>query len=261
MNKSWLNYFNLSDHYERKARFLPAVLSILPLFPVATTFGVPLLAWGKLLVVGAGLWAIVAVALSHVASAFGNRLQDKLWPDWPHDAPTNRWLHPDEKSISVQQKQIWYQAIKNLVQIDIHKAVDAKEPDELKATINDAVKTLRSRIWKTPEAERAQIHNIDYGFARNLTGLRPVWITFALSSCVGCWYAYIWDNGAILWAIISTVIAAGAVLLAALLPAYVHRKAHYYAESFLGAVVALSASNQQQQLTKPDTPSDHGPLG
>lgn len=142
MNKSWLNYFNLSDHYERKARFLPAVLSLLPLLPVATTFGVPLLEWGKLLIAGVGLGAVVAVALSHVASACGNRLQEQLWPDWPHDAPTNRWLYPDEKSISVQQKQRWYQAIMSLVQIDIQKAVDAGDPDELKATINDAVNRL-----------------------------------------------------------------------------------------------------------------------
>ena len=246
MNKSWLNYFNLSDHYERKARFLPAVLSVLPLLPVATTFGVPLLEWGKFLIAGGGLGAIVAVALSHIASVFGNRLQDKLWPDWPHDAPTNRWLHPDEKSVSIQQKQLWYHAIKKLVKIDIQKAVDAGEPDELKATVNDAVKALRSRIWKTPEAERAQLHNVDYGFARNLTGLRPVWITFALSSLVGCWYAYIWENGTILWAIVSTVVAVGALVLAILLPGYVRKKAHYYAESFFAAVVALSASGPQQ---------------
>ena len=260
MNRSWLNYFNLSDHYERKARFLPAVLSVLPLLPVATTFGVPLLEWSKLLMAGVGLGAVVAVALSHVASAFGNRLQDKLWPDWPHDAPTNRWLHPDEKSVSVQQKERWYQAIKSLVQIDIQKAVDAGEPDELKATINDAVKALRSRIWKTSEAERAQLHNIDYGFARNLTGLRSVWTTFALSSLVGCWYAYIWDNGTILWAIVSTVVAVGALVLATLLPGYVRKKAHYYTESFFAAVVALSAS-KQQQLTKTDTQPGSGPLG
>ena len=247
MHKSWLNYFNLSDHYERKARFLPAVLSVLPLLPVATTFGVPLLEWGKFLIAGGGLGAIVAVALSHIASVFGNRLQDKLWPDWPHDAPTNRWLHPDEKSVSIQQKQLWYHAIKQLVQIDIQKAVDSGEPDELKVTINDAVKALRCRIWKTPEAERAQLHNIDYGFARNLTGLQPVWTTFALSSLFGCWYAYIWENGPIFWAIISTVIAIGALLLAALLPAYVRKKADYYAESFFATVVILSVAKPQTE--------------
>ncbi len=248
MNKSWLNYFNLSDHYERKARFLPAVLSVLPLLPMAITFGVPLLERVKLLITGAGLGAVVAVAVSHVASAFGNRLQDKLWPDWPHDAPTNRWLHPDEKSVSVQQKQHWYETIKSLVQIDIQKAVDAGEPEELKATINDAVKALRSRIWKTPEAERLQLHNVDYGFARNLAGLRSVWVSFAFISLGGCWAANIWYNGDILWATVSTIVIIGVMVLAAILPAYVHKRAHYYAESFFAAVVALSDSKQQQSI-------------
>ena len=133
----------------------------------------------------------------------------------------------------------------SLVQIDIQKAVDAAGPDELKATINDAVKALRSKMWKTPEAERVQLHNVDYGFARNLTGLRSVWMTFALISLVGCWYAYIWETGAILWALVSTTIALGALAMAILLPAYVRKRAHYYAESFFGAVAALSASGPQ----------------
>ncbi len=252
MSKSWPDYFNLSDHYERKARFLPAVLSVLPLLPVATTYGAPLLEWVKLLITGVGLAAVVAVAVSHIASCFGNRLQERLWPDWPHDAPTNRWLHPDDKSVSVQQQQLWYQAIKNLVHFDIQEAVDEGDPDELKATINDAIKGLRGRIWKAPEAERAQLHNVDYGFARNFAGLRPVWITFALSSLVGCWSAYIWHNGVILWAIVSTVVALGALVLAALLPAYVRKKAHYYAESFFVAVVALNDSKLQQPSTTAD---------
>jgi len=240
MAKFWLNYFNLSDDYERKARFLPAVLSLLPLLPMAATFGVPVLEWGKFLSAGGALGAVVAVALSHVASALGNRLQDKLWPDWPHDSPTNRWLHPDDKSVSMQQKQLWYHAIKKLVQIDIQKAVDEGQSDELKAVINDAVTALRNRVWKTPEGERAQLHNIDYGFARNLTGLRPVWTTFAVSSFVGCWYAYICGSGAILWALVSSAVAVVAMVIAGILPEYVRKKAHYYAESFFATVVALS---------------------
>jgi hypothetical protein len=246
MTKSWLSYVNLSDHYERKARFLPAVLSVLPLLPLSAAFGGPLLEWVKLLGAGVGLAAVVAVAVSHVASACGNRLQDKLWPDWPHDAPTNRWLHPDEKSISVQQKQRWYEVIKDLLQLDIAYAVEAADPEELRAVINDAVQGLRNRLWKAPEAERVRLHNIDYGFARNLAGLSPVWITFALTSLAGCWVAYVWYGGAILWGIVSTIVALGSFALAGVLPRYVRRKAHYYAESFFAAVVALNSSSSSK---------------
>ncbi len=242
MTKSWLSYVNLSDHYERKARFLPAVLSVLPLLPLSAAFGGPMLEWVKLLGAGVGLVAIVSVAISHIASACGNRLQDKLWPDWPHDAPTNQWLHPDEKSISTQQKQRWYHVIKELLQLDIAEAVDAEDAGELRAVINDAVQGLRSRLWKAPEAERVRLHNVDYGFARNLAGLRSVWLTFALSSLVGCWVAYVWFGGALLWAIVATAIAIGALALAAILPRYVLRKAHYYAESFFATTTALSKS-------------------
>lgn len=246
MKKTWLSYVNLSDHYERKARFLPAILAVLPLLPVSAAFGAPLLEWVKLLGAGVGLGAILAVALSHVASACGNRLQEKLWPEWPHDAPTNRWLHPDDKSVSTQQKQRWYKAIGSLLGLDIQAAVDAKDAGELKAVINDAVQASRNRLWQAPSAERVRLHNVDFGFARNLAGLRWVWGIFALGSVVGCWSGYIWYGRPVLWAVASTVVAIGAIGLAAILPRYVRKKAHYYAESFFEAVVALSDTPEKE---------------
>jgi hypothetical protein len=251
MKKSWLSYVNLSDHYERKARFLPAVLSILPLLPLSAAFGAPLMEWVKVLVAGVGLGAILAVALSHVASAAGNRLQEALWPDWPHDAPTNRWLHPEEKSVSTQQKQRWYRTIQSTLGLDIQAAVDAGNAGELKAVINDAVQALRNRLWQAPTAERMRFHNVDYGFARNLTGLRWVWGLFALGSLGGCWSAYIWYGRPIFWAVTSTVVALCAFALAIVLPRYVRRKAHYYAESFFEAGVTLG-----EKSVKNSTPSE-----
>ena len=255
MKKSWLSYVNLSDHYERKARFLPAVLSLLPLLPLSAAFGGPLLEWGKLIEAGVGLAAIVSVAISHIASACGNRIQEKLWPDWPHDAPTNRWLHPEDKSVSEQQKQRWYQVIKDVLQLDIARAVEAGDDDQLRAIINDAVRELRNRLWQAPQADRLRLHNVDYGFARNLAGLRPVWVTFAFSSAIGCWAAYVWFDGVILWAIVSTIVAVATLALAAVLPRYVRKKAHYYAESFFAAAVALGSAAASPPKNKGESSS------
>lgn len=238
--KVWLSYVNLSDDYDRRARFLPGVLSLLPLLPVSAAVGAPTMEWVKILLGGFGLGAILAVALSHIASAAGNTLQESLWPDWPHDAPTNLWLHPRDQSVSAQQKQRWYSAIKKLLGLDIQAAVDAGDVAELKAVINDAVQALRNRLWQANGAERVRLHNVEYGFARNLTGLRGVWGGLAFASLVGCWSAYIWYERPILWAVVSTAVALSALALATLLPRYVRRRAHYYAESFFEAVVALS---------------------
>src|SRR5690606_13686371 len=95
-DKSVLSYLNLSSQYERKARLLPGLLCAMALAPVGAAYGTPLGDWIALVATGLGLWAVCGVGLSHLASAAGNRYQEKLWPRWPYDAPTNRWLHPED---------------------------------------------------------------------------------------------------------------------------------------------------------------------
>lgn len=239
MAKSWLSYANLSDEYERKARFLPAVLSILPLLPASAALGGPIEHWLEVSLMGLGIGAVASVGLSHAASAMGNRLQKRLWPRWPHDSPTNRWLHPDDEATSMQQKQLWYSAAKRLVAIDIAAAV--AEGEEIEATINDAISALRSRFWNRPEAERLRMHNIDYGFARNLTGMRLLWMGSSITSALVCWIEYfVGDAVAPSSAFIATLMTIVFIPLAFwTLPEYVRTKATYYAESFFGTLSAV----------------------
>lgn len=244
---AWLDYANLSDHYERKARFLPAVLSVLPLLPVAAAWGSPFIGWIELVLGGAGIGAVVASGLSHVASAMGNRLQNELWPCWPHDSPTNRWLHPSEERISGQQRELWYAAVKRLVGIDIAAAVAAG--DQVEAVINDAVASLRNLFWKRPEAERLRLHDVDYGFARNLTGMRPIWMGFLLVGTVACWLSYIlFGADALMSALVSTLLSLIFVPVGIwVLPGYVRTKATYYAESFFGTLRATDEAQPSRR--------------
>lgn len=238
MNNSWLNYLNLSDAYERKARFIPGVLTGLPLIPVSMAYEWPLEAGFEYILAGLGMGAIISVGISHLASAFGNRFQKLLWPDWPHDSPTNQWLHPDDPTVSAPQKERWYKAIKRVVGLDIKSSIKNQDIIQIKAIINDAVKALRERLWNAPEGERLRLYNLDYGFARNISGLRPIWLTISLASFIGCWIGYIWYGKLLLWCIVSTLIMFLSFLLGyAVLPSYVRQKAIYYAESFFGALI------------------------
>lgn len=237
--KTWLNYLNLSDHYERKARFLPALLSIMILLPVSASFGGPILEWLNLLVLGVGLSAAFAVGISHLASAAGNRVQKKLWPKWPHDSPTNLWLHPDDETRSFQQKTLWYKVIRDLTKLDI---IEAKERgnNELEAIINDAVSTLRYKLRNSNHADRLNVHNADYGFARNFLGLSPFWLFFAVLSFLGCWVLYFFFDGGLIWGIVSTAVMLLAIFIVfSILPNYVRVKARHYAESFFGALIEM----------------------
>ena len=236
---SLLGFLSLSDAYERKARFAPALLSTAFLLPFAAAGGVPLGSWLVGLGAGAGLSAALAVGISHLASAMGNRFQEKAWPRWPHDSPTNQRLLPGNMERSSQQKQNWYAAMERLTNLNIPAAVAAGDK-ELEAVINDAVSALRARLWNIKHGERLSIHNADYGFARNFAGLSPIWGAFAILSCAGCWILYALFRVPIVWPLVAT----GLLVLAGLmrwvvLPQYGRQKASHYAESFFAALMAL----------------------
>jgi len=241
---SVLSFFSLSDGYERKARFVPAVLSITVLLPAAFSLNVPLDNWLTAIVAGVGLYAVFALGLSHLASALGNRLQRQLWPRWPHDAPTHVRLSPNDSTCSKQQREQWYAAIRRLTGLDIAKAAKSQEPIEIQSIINDALTQVCNLLWRSEHASRLQLHNADYGLARNLTGLRVVWVPLALIGTVTCWGVYgFWGTGFVA-ALVSTLVAVGASLLAyCVLPHYVVARASDYADSFFAAMMALDGAS------------------
>ena len=253
--KSSLSYFNINTHYEKKARLLPGLLCAMSLIPAGAAFGAPVTSWITLLAAGIGLWAVCGVGLSHVASAAGNRYQERLWPRWPYDAPTNRWLHPEDKTASIQQKKLMNEAIKRLTNLDIQAAVK-QGPNEVEAVLNDCVTRLRHRLRNGPHADRLNIHNADYGFARNFAGLRSLWLTFLAISAASCWVGYVWFGCAFLWCVVSSGLLLIGILLAFGLNRYVRVRAKHYADSFFSAVLELDSVERKihppaKELTKP----------
>lgn len=239
--KSWLSYVNLSDSYERKARFIPGILSLLFLLPASSAFEDSVSLWLETLLAGVGVGAIVSVGISHLASAAGNRMQRILWPRWPHDSPTNKWLHPGDMSRSEQQKLIWYSAIKRLTKLDIQRAVRSGDSG-IESVINDAVSAIRYQLRNAKCADRLNLHNIDYGFARNFTGLRSLWVFFSFLSALVSAYSLYRLGGSLAWCMVSVGLLAFSLILAfRILPDYVRQKANYYAESFFSAMMELDA--------------------
>jgi hypothetical protein len=243
MKSTWLSYVNLSDAYERKARLLPAVLTLIALIPLAIAVHVPLQRGITVLLGGVGMMAVLSVGLSHLSSAFGNRIQRRLWPRWPHDSPSNLWLQPGNGSRSTQQKELWYAAIRQLTGLDIPAAGTI---DQQELVINDAVARLRNLLWKSEHSSRLDIHNVDFGFARNLTGLRPVWLTGAAVAAGLAWYRHFRAEPDLeSAALLTTYFLVLTFLGFAVLPAYTRQRADHYAESFFAAVMSLANSERK----------------
>jgi len=247
-DKSVMSYVNLSSQYERKARLLPGLLCAMALVPVGAAFGTPFVGWLGLAATGVGLWAIVGIGLSYLSSAAGNRLQEKLWPRWPYDAPAQKWLDPNDPNISSQQKHLMNEAIKRLTKLDVDAAVQ-QGPNEVERVLNDCVARLRYRLRGTPQADRLESHNVDYGFARNIAGLRPLWLAALALSCAGCWIGYARFGRDPIWCAVSTLLLLVAIPIAFGLDWYVRNRAKQYAESFFSAVLELDAAEQKAKPT------------
>ena len=243
---SVLNLLKLTDGYERKARLLPALLSCMVFVPMVAVFGSGIVGWVTRLSIGGGVAVVGAVGLAYAASGAGRHYEKRLWPRWPYDAPTNRWLHPDYSDCSQEQKQIWYDAVKQLAGLDISRAVGQGDPDNLERVINDAVRALRHQFRLTKVDGLLVTHNEDYGFARNLTGLRLIWSPGAFTSCIVAWAGYIVTGNGLTWGIVASVVLALSIVLLCVLPAYVRQRADRYADSFFGTLTALSKDSRRQ---------------
>lgn len=234
-----LGYVSMSDAYQRKARLAPGVLSVVAFLPAAIVLSVPLLGWTSTLISGAGLAALVAIGISHLASAMGNKYQRQIFPRWPYDAPTNRRLNPFDSAASKQQQARWYQSIKQITGLDV-LACSIEDRDELDRVVNDAITEIRSRLWKHPSADRLHTQNTEYGFARNFAGLAPVWLSLTgASTCIATISAIVNPTN-VQWAALSSCLSIGLYLFwRFVMRGYVVAKAEHYADSFFTAMTLL----------------------
>lgn len=231
--KTWLSIMALSSEYDRVARLAPALASFLPLLPLTFALGGTLQDWAAVLGGTTGVFALGGFVLANFASAMGNRLQSQLWPDWPFDAPTNTLLMPDNPDVSPQQRTLWYEQVKQVTGLDLQVEAVRGDTAIIRATVNDAVVRLRNGFRRGNARDRHDQESIRYGSARNLTGMRPVWLILSLISCAGSWAAYIWGSSSLWWASVGSVVPVPLFLIAfSVLPSYVRIRARYYCEIF-----------------------------
>ena len=244
---SILNLLRLTDRYEIKARLIPALISCLAAVPgVAALFSLGIPNWILNLSAGGGVAVVLAVGLSYGSSMAGRKYEGRLWTRWPYDAPTNLWLHPDDSHNSLEQKRIWYEAIKRLTGLDIGQAAMEGDKQNLERVINDAVVALRPRFRTLRQTEiggMLAIQNEAYGFTRNLAGLGLIWLPASVLSAIVCWIGYRLFGTWLGWGLLAILMLVLTIYLFFSLPAFVRQQADRYAESFFGVLMELDRMN------------------
>jgi hypothetical protein len=223
----------LSDRYERKARLAPGLFVVVPIAVYAYTAAASALSWYQSVGLAALVEALLALFAGHLSRALGVAAQGRLFPS---GLPTHNWLSAHGPR-SIQQRMQWQAALRSLTGIDIYLDED---PAEQQKAIEDAVSQARVRLRGNKKDGLLQTHNEEYGFARNLLGLTPIWLAASLVTVVATGVPLF--RGGQDWLIfaIEVVFFVAGVAYAIVGGRYVKWTADRYAESFLAAVVMAS---------------------
>jgi Flp pilus assembly protein TadB len=245
--KQIMSFLKLADAYERKARLSPAVVTILPALVLILSLKTGNESWALKLLTAGGVGGVLLIALAQFASAAGNRFSDEFWPP-KGGLPTGRWLRPSDVHHSTAQKQQWYAAVKLLTGLDIAETLTAR-PKEQDSIIEDAIRQVRYKLRGKAVARMLDLHNQEYGFARNLAGLRWVMLGFAALGAGGCAVAWQMGHGSAWGSLINGVLFVFAFSLFFWLPGYVERAGIRYSESFFSALLAVAGRVPQEKIS------------
>ena len=246
----------IKDSYDRKARLYPALLVIVPL---ALTIGLAAsLKLPALESVGATLASCGgAFLLTQLARDAGKRQESFLIAGWG-GLPSVAILRHSDGRIDAITKSRYHKKLATLVKgTKAPLAADERsEPDKADTVYSAWCAYLRSHTRDTKRFSLLFQENVNYGYRRNVLGLRPVGITASALSFLTCcsWEYFVARAGR---GVQSESVLAGIVALLFLLfwilvvsPAWVQIAADAYAARLVETLEQLEAKPTARSQTK-----------
>lgn len=179
---SWL------DDYERAARLLPGLLAVAPVAVAIAAIGLPVAPWT------AGIGSLVALVAPAVLTKYvrnrGAALEDRLFDSWGAP-PTTRLLQPSSGG---------WDAIRDARRANVEAATGLRLPrsdhPRDRQSYHAAVLALRAKTEDSTRFRRLHAENKNYGFERNLLGIRTEGLALSAVGLLGVFAAGI---AAVLW--------------------------------------------------------------
>lgn len=173
------------DTYTLKARINPIVIFALPGLLLLVTYSIKLDAVQPILY-SAAITGAITYLLSQIGRQQGKKKEKKLWEDWggPPTTQLLRWRNP---VIPNHVKKRYHEALQQRVPVPTipEPAFESQYPaeaDEIYAAWSHYLRgeTRDTKTWSLIFKE-----NINYGFRRNLWGMKPAAIILLLLLVIG----------------------------------------------------------------------------
>lgn len=178
----------MRDPYERKARIIPGLLTVLPvLLPILCIYGPkhPILTSVITLLAGCG----AIFGLGSVARGLGKALEEKLIREWG-GMPTTICLRHRDQFLDGYTKQRYRDLIKSKLDISMPTA---EEETSNPSQADDIYLGVGRRLRELTRDNKSLLfkENINYGFHRNMTGMKYVGI---VTSLIGIFFSLVSAN-------------------------------------------------------------------
>lgn len=183
------------DRYSWRARVLPVYLAVAPI-PLALAATLP---GGFDLPLG-GAAAVVLMPLAFLASQvgadFGKRLEKRLWREW-NGAPSTRFLRHSNKEYNQVTRGRVHQKLRAMGLVVPSPQDEERDADAADSHYEACVGELIRRTRDTSRFPLLFRALTDYGFRRNLLGLKPVALFIASFSLLSTLWrlCFEWDAG------------------------------------------------------------------
>lgn len=180
----------ITDPYERKARLYPALIASLPAVVAVALYT----DWLTFDVSNAVFVAIIAGVLFWLAGKSrdaGKAVEKRLVTKWG-DMPSVTLLRHRDPGLDRYTKQRYHQAAECLAGINLpNSSEEEKDPVDADERYRAVTSALLSRTRDTNEYALLFKENVNYGFWRNLRGLKPVALFLAvLIFAFGVWHDF-----------------------------------------------------------------------
>jgi len=238
------------DVYTRRARLYPALLVVLPIaMPLVAWFPPPKVGWGALL--GIAVWSGGAMLVTQISRVWGKAVERDLFEAWGGIPTTVLLSHRgNANTVLLAQRHRKLRQLLPDVVLPTH-AEECTAPLAAAQAYDACVTWLRSKTRDHSAFPLLFEENCNYGFRRNLVGLKPLGITVSGISLLACLLTVcidiVRDSVPISPVLVVGLVLSLAFLLAWLLwlrDAWVKPTAYAYAEQLLATIDQLEADQR-----------------
>lgn len=183
------------NKYELKARVYPSTITLLPIVIVGLYFSIDYQNVYSL-IGGLGLTTILTFVLGQLGRDRGKKSEKGLWKEWD-GTPTTQILRYSNKTLTKYLKKDIHAKMANSTGIGSEdmKSLERKNPEKADDIYETWCHKLRSLTRDTTKYKLLFNENINYGFRRNLWGLKAPALVFIAVGVIIILLSEYYSNG------------------------------------------------------------------